>query len=296
MTSASPPGEPSGLARGERGRLMRGLGIGFGCLLLTLVFAVAQFPWDRLTPWLVGQVEQASGARLEVAHLGSGWAMGGPAADLQGVVLHLPGEAPLEIDRLRVRPALSASWLDGEPALAIDLSVGEGQVRGTVWPSGATGFDGSFEDIYTADLPETLDLSNLPLDGLLSGDVDVRHVENRWAGDVSILGSDGSLVLPGLPIALPFDEFTADLRLEEETGLELENVRFEGPMASFDAEGTVALDAAGRPGALDLEIRVWGVDPSLRGMAESQGFPLGANGEAEISLGGTANAPQIDIH
>ncbi|MCP5058207.1 MAG: type II secretion system protein GspN [bacterium] len=288
MTSASLPA--------ERGRLMRGLGIGLGCLLLTLVFAALQFPWNRLTPWLVGQVEQATGARIEVAQLGSGWAMGGPAADLQGLVLHMPGEAPLEIDRLRVRPALSASWFDGEPALAIDLSLGEGQVRGTVWPAGAAGFSGSFDDIYTADLPGALDLSSLPLDGSLSGDADVRHLENRWAGDVSILGSDGSLVLPGLPIALPFDEFSADFRLEEETGVELDSVRFEGPMASFDGEGTVALDPAGRPGALDLEIRVWGVDPSLRGMAESQGFRLGASGEAEISLSGTANAPQIDIH
>ncbi|MCP3985937.1 MAG: type II secretion system protein GspN [bacterium] len=288
MTSADFPGNSHG------GR-MRGFAIALGCLILTLVFAVAQFPWDRLTPWLVTELEQATGTRMEVAELGSSWAAGGPAADLQGLVLHFPGEAPIAIDRLRIRPALSTSWLDGEPALTLDLALAGGQLTGTLWPTGAAGFDGSFEDIATADLPEFLDLTDLPLDGVLSGKADVRQQQNRWVGDVSILGNDGSLILPGLAIALPFDQLTADLSLREEAGLAVEELRFEGPMASFDAEGTVALDAAGRPGVLDLTVTVWDVDPSLRGMALSQGFRLDSNGEAKVSISGAVSAPRIEL-
>lgn len=279
----------------SRRGLLRGAGIAFGCVLLTLVFALAQFPWDRLTPWLVGQIERATGARMEIAHLGASWSTRGPAAELQGLVLHFPGEEPLAIERLRVRPAFSASWLAGEPALAIELALAGGQVWGTVWPTGESGFDGSFEDIDTVELPPAFTPADLPLDGLLSGDADLRRRDGHWVGELSIYGEDGSLALPGLPIALPFDEFAANLSLGEDGNLSIEDGRFEGPLASFDATGTVALDAAGRPGALDLVVRVRDIDPSLQGIAESQGFLLNTSGGAEIVIRGTVDVPQIEL-
>ena len=44
-----------------------------------------------------------------------------------------------------------------------------------------------------------------------------------------------------------------------------------------------------------LTVTLWDLDPSLRGLAERQGFRLDASGGAEISIRGTATSPQIDF-
>ncbi len=278
-----------------RGGWLRRLAIAAGCLVLTLMFAVAQFPWERLAPWLVGRIEQATGTRMELARLEGSWSATGPAAVLHGLVVHVPGRGPLAFERLRVRPALSTSWLAGEPALGVELALAGGSVVGTVWPVGEAGFDGRFDGIDTAALPEALAPDGLPVDGVLSGASDVRRQGHLWVGEVSVKGNDGSLALPSLPIALPYDTLLAELRLGEDGQVALDQGSLQGPLASFEAAGSLALDGAGRPGALDLTVLMRDVDPSLRGMLEQQGFRLDAGGGAEIAVGGTVAAPQIQL-
>lgn len=286
---------PAGAADADRRPVLRGVAIGAACLLLTLVFAALQFPWDRLSPWLIGQIERATGVRMEIGQLGPSWSLTGPAARVDNLVLHLPGRTPLLIDWLRARPALSLSWLAGEPALGLVVGLAGGEVAGTLWPAGESGFDGDFHDVDTTRLPEAMRADDLPLEGLLSGAADLRQRGGRWAGELEVTGTDGSLLLPNLPIALPFDQVHAEVQLDEAGLLTLEGGTLDGPLASFEAEGTVTLDGAGRPEALDLQVTMRDVDPSLRGMLANQGFRLNADGGADLAIRGSARAPQIEV-
>ncbi len=274
-----------------RAGVLRG-GLGFAtCAALILFFTVLQFPWQRLRPWIVTQLSHATGAEVELDGLELGLSLRGPVADLAGVRVRHPGSPMIALDTARVGPAFSTSWLSGDPALAIDLWVAGGAIVGTVWTGDALGFAGRFEGIDPAALPLPLGTGPTPIDGVISGRADVVQVGGRWAGAVHLESRSGSLALPGLPLALPFDVLGVDLDLGEDGSVRVSDGRLDGPMASFDVSGSIGPgpQLAQSPLALDVQLR--GVQPALREPLRGQGIVLDGTGSARIRLEGTPSRP-----
>lgn len=272
---------------------LRGFAIGLGCLLLTLFLAVLQFPWERLVPRASGLVAQTTGARVELADLGMGWSWTGPTLAIEGLRLTWPGSEPVFVDAAELGPAFSSSWLSGEPALAVDLALAGGEVGGTLWPTGEIGFDGDFEGLESEALPLPPGTEELPLAGVLSGEADLRRGANGWQGDLVLAAADGNLLLPGVPVAIPFDEIEVDIDLGEGGAITVHELHLDGPMASFDVTGNVSpaprLDMA--PLNLDVDLRA--VSPALHDPMRSQGIVLDAAGNGHATVSGTLSQPII---
>jgi type II secretion system protein N len=267
------------------------LGIPLAAVLLTGFFVFLGFPYDRVREGLSAQLGAATGARVVIRELGPGLSLGGPVLVAQGVSAELPDGTALQLDRARLRPAWSTAWLSGNAALAVDLAAPEGRLRGTVYAGGEPGFDGSLEGLDLEQLPVESWVSGLALDGLASAEIDLRQTADGPSGRVELRAVDGSLGLPGLPLALPFNTLASDVDLGEHT-VSLERLELEGPVLSARGEGRVGPGADLPRSPLDvklhLEVRDENLRPALAGMVH-----LDPDGSADLRLMGTLAQPRV---
>ncbi len=281
------------MSGGLAGGAVRGGFLALACVALIGVFTLMQFPWDRFRPWLVSELRNASGADVELGELHLGFSLRGPVADLMGLQMSWPGQPPIVLDMARVGPAFSTTWLQGEPALAIDVSIAGGRIDGTVWPLGAIAFDGSFDEIDPGALPLPTGAGPPPVDGLVSGEADVAQIGGRWTGDLEVTGVNGSVAMPGVALALPFDDLLVAASLAEDGTLTIHEARLDGPMASFDAEGSVGASARLELAPLDLRVQLRDVQPALAQPLRSQGIRLDGAGSAQLTVSGTPSRTVI---
>jgi len=278
---------------GLTGGAVRGGFLTLACIALVAIFTLLQFPWDRFRPWMESQISLATGADVKLGALHLGVSLRGPVADLMSLQMSWPGQPSLVLDMARVGPALSTTWFQGEPALAIDVAIAGGRVDGTVWPLGALAFDGSFDDIDPAALPLPASMRPSPLDGIVSGEADVAQVDGHWVGDLEVSGENGSVALPGMALAIPFDEIALAATLVDDGSIEILEARLDGPMASFDAEGSLGASTRFEQAPLDLRVQLRGVQPALAGPLQSQGIRLDGAGTAQLTVQGTPGRPVI---
>lgn len=281
------------MSGGLAGGAVRGGFLTLACLALIAVFTLMQFPWDRFRPWLVSEITRASGADVELGELHLGFSLRGPVADLMGLQMSWPGQPVILLDMARVGPAFSTTWFQGEPALAIDVSIAGGTIDGTVWPLGALAFDGSFDEIDTTALPLPAGFDPPPVDGVVSGEADLAQVAGRWAGEFEVTGANGSVAMPGVALAIPFDDLLVAATLGEDGSITILEARLDGPMASFDAEGSVGASARLELAPLDLRVQLRGVQPALAQPLRSQGIRLDGAGTAQVTVQGTPSQPLI---
>jgi type II secretion system protein N len=232
------------------GRLQR-IGVVAGCVLLTALFTFLLFPWERLAPWVSRQIAAGSGAQVSVhgTRAGIGWL--GPRLRVDGVSLRWADGRALQLDSGSVRPALSFSWLRGAPALAVDARGPGIEGHGTLWPD-RPAFDGAIE---TGDAAALLTSWIPPGGPSLSGplrarlDLTTPRAAGPPTGTIQLSGKDGSLALPGLPMALPYQSLAGTLRLELGRPLRIDGLKLTGPLLSLEASGTVRLgpDPAASP-------------------------------------------------
>ncbi len=274
-------------------RLAQGGCLTVGGVILILLFAALQFPWERMRPIFESQLAMATGANVRLEALDLGISTRGPVADVMGLSMTWPGQPPFVLEMARVGPALSTSWFSGQPALAVDMAIAGGGVVGTIWPTGDLGFDGSFRDINPELLPLPQGSSPSPIDGVVSGTADVEQIAGQWAGDLRLNGQHGSVALPGLPLALPFDELAIDVTLGEDGSVEIRQASLDGPMASFDAQGAVGAAASMDLAPIDLQVDLRGVQQALHDPMRQQGIQLDGNGAGRVTVSGTASRPVL---
>ncbi len=286
----------SGLA-GDPGPLPRPLlwiGTPVVGLLLVVFFVYMGFPYDRLRDQLAVQVGNATGARVEIGALEPAPSLLGPGLRARTVVAHLRDGGALRLDRARLRPAWSLGWLTGDPAVALDVSGDElGRVKGTATLGDAPGFDGDVADLALAQLPLRDLLGQLQLDGVVTGDVDIEFGDAGPEGRLDLFAVDGSLGLPGMPLALPFAELQADVELGTDPRVRIERFSLEGPMLSVSGEGTVGASPIFDRAPLDLALRIEVREPSFRPMIQGLGVRLDRNGATQARVGGTVGRPQV---
>ncbi len=279
--------------QGVASRGLRGLWIGLGCLLLVLLFTLLQFPWDRLRPWIIEQLRATTGAEFELTRLDLGLSLRGPTATCTGLTLRWPGSPTLVLDRAEIAPALSLSWLRGAPALAVQIELADGVVEGTLWPSSEPAFDGGFENLDLAALPLAPEPEPLPLDGSVSGRADVVLQRGRWVGALRVHAVEGSLVLPGFPLAIPFDQLAVDLDLGPDGRVAVRKAEIEGPMVSAVARGALGPAPRLQLAPLDLEVELRAMEPALADPLRGQGISVDETGRASFRVEGTGGRPLI---
>jgi hypothetical protein len=172
-----------------------------GIVVLLLVFLAARFPYQRLLPPLLEAARAATGAEIEVADLGLGLGLGGPEVVASGVRLRWPAAPEIVLDEVAVRPAWSFAWLTGSPLWHVAASGAPGSWRGVVAPDRVAG---EWSEVDPDALPWAMVGALAPLHGRLSGEVELSRSDGAWAGSAQVAGGEGSVDLPGLPVAIPF--------------------------------------------------------------------------------------------
>jgi type II secretion system protein N len=276
-------------ARGKARSGRRTLWIGAVTLLL-LVFLAARFPYERLLPPVLEAARAASGAEIEVADLGLGLGLGGPQVVASGVRLRWPGTSELALAAVRVRPAWSLAWLTGTPVWHVDTSGPPGAFRGEVAQDRVSG---EWREVDTDALPWALVGSLAPVHGRVSGEVDLARSDGAWRGSAQISGTEGSVDLPGLPVAIPFVAIEAQLEVAPDL-VTLSGGRLQGPLVTANVDGTASADGASFASwPLDLEVDIEQVDPALRGYLGPLGIPVDGSGRARVRVTGTLAAPYL---
>jgi type II secretion system protein N len=258
--------------------------------LLLLVFAAARFPYARLLPPLLESARAATGAEIDVADLGLGLGLGGPQVVASDVRLRWPAAPELSFDAVKVRPAWSLAWLTGTPLWHVDAAGAPGSFSGEV---AADRVAGEWREVDTDALPWVLLGSLAPLHGRLSGEVDLAHSDGAWQGTAELTGAEGSVDLPGLPVAIPFVALAARLEVSPEQ-VTLSSGRIEGPLVTANLGGTASAGGgAFSAWPLDLEVEIESVDPALRGYLGPLGIPVEGDGRAKVRVTGTLAAPYL---
>ncbi len=273
-------------------RWVRVFGIPVVGVLLVLLFMLLRFPYERLLEPVAAQVSQASGTEVTIQHLGPALTLAGPAVEALGVRATLADGTALMAERARVRPAWSLSWLRLSPAIHLTVWTPLGEVEGTLVLSEERSWDGDVRDLDLARLPWTRSWGGTQLAARATGSLDVRLGAEGPEGELRFETSEGSLSLPGFPVALPFDRVTGDLALEGAKGIAVRSFELEGPMVSAEATGTIGRARQIAMAPLRLEVGLE-AEPSMRGPLASAGVRLGPDGTARLRISGTPSRPVI---
>ena len=267
------------------------LGVPLAALLLTSLFVFLGFPYERVRESLAAQIGAASGARVEIARLRPGLSLLGPALVAEDIAATLADGSRWEVERARLRPAWSLAWLRGGAALAIDVAAPLGRARGTLYAGGEPGFDGELSEVALARLPLAALVADLALDGTAQADVDLRATPGGPRGSVALRARSGSLGLPGLPVALPFETLETELELGD--AVQVRTLSLDGPMLSLHGEGRLGPGTPLSQAPLDVQLSLEVREASLRPMLQSLGVRPGADGKAELRLAGSAARPLV---
>lgn len=271
----------------------RVLAIATAAILLTGVFIVIGFPYDRLTPRITQAVEATTGTRVSIGRLGLGIAWLGPQLRAWDVAVTTPAGRRIPIERLRVHPAWSLSWLRGMPSLVVAVRSPLGEIDGTVRIGPQPAFDGTLKSFDLAQIPLDLVAPGASLDGRGDATIDLAMGEAGAEGTARFDVTQGSFGLPMFPIGVPFDGVHGDVVLGGETLAKIDAFELTGPLIQVWAKGTLGQAPAATLAQLALEAQIEVRDANVRSMLQGQGVRLGADGKASLSVGGTLGDPQV---
>jgi len=291
MPPAAKPTPSTGLV--ELPRWVRTRAIPVGAAVLTLLFVVTGFPYERLAPSVAAKASQALGAQVSIASVGPSLSLLGLGVRGSGIVVAWPDGSQLKLDSVRVRPAWAFAWLRGRPALALRLAAPLGQAKGTLTLGPEPGFDGTLSNLELGKLPFQSFVPGASIDGKANSDLDVTTTLAGARGSVHVEARDGSLGIPNLPFALPYTSLRTDVRLTDAALAEVSSFELEGPLLSLRGSGSVGRAALALAAPLNLTLRVQAKDAAVGPMLAAVGLRMGADGSAELRITGTAGQPLL---
>jgi type II secretion system protein N len=279
-----------GLAGGRR----RLAALALAYVALTAVFIAAGFPYARIGPRVAAAIGSATGSQVSIGRLDFALRWLRPVLLANDVELAWPNGQRLHLAHARIGPALSRSWLHGEPAVALALASELGQIEGTATVGRTPGFAGELHGVALDKLPSEAPAPGLRLTGSLDATLDLRLAADGAAeGSVRLGARDGSISPPSLPIGLPFAKLDADLALGGTALLTVKSLTLEGPLVAGNGTGTIGRARSLDTAPLALELHLQARDPGLRQLLIAQGLPLGADGSANLMVSGTLASPGL---
>ena len=270
----------------------RALAIGVAASVLTSVFLVAGFPYDRLATRAAAAIARATGTRVTIGRLDLRMTWIAPRLRAWDVNVAWPSGSAY-FQSIRVQPAWSTAWLRGTPALLIALRSPTGEVNGTVIGGAEPSFDGKLRQVSLSTLPLHEIAPGIQLDGRVDAQIDVTIAEAGPQGSAHFEATEGSLTLPLLPIGVPFDKLSGDLALGGDSLAVLDAFDLAGPLVTLTASGTIGRNADPNLAPLALKARIEARDPTVRSMLQAQGVALDASGAAAVEIGGTLGSPEV---
>jgi type II secretion system protein N len=262
-------------------------------LALVVVFALLLFPYDRFRGIAAAELGRATGASVSMDELGGGLSIGGPRLVATNLLLRWPDRKDLLLERARVRPAWSLSWLRGDPAIHLDVAGPVGSIAGTTTRVPGLNFEGRAREVDLSLLPVDHLADPLPVLGRLDAEIDLRPGPNGPIGEIRFESRDGSVALPQFPFAFPFEEAHGELERSESGAFAVREFAVSGPMFELVVEGSVAASRRVEEAGLDLEVDLVVVDANLREMVQPFGIQLDPKGAGQFRLEGTVSRPVI---
>jgi type II secretion system protein N len=267
----------------------RGVWIWAAAALLGVLIA-ARFPYQRLLGPLLAGASAATGAQIEVGEVGLSLGWSGPRLVARDLRLSWPGAAALSLAAVRVRPAWSPAWLSGVPLWHVEATGDPGTFQGVVASDRVAG---QWSAIDVDALPWILLGSTPPLHGRVSGEADLARQDGAWRGSAKLQGAGGSVDLPGLPVAIPFEALEAQLELGAEL-ITLSSGHIQGPLVTASIAGTAdASSGAFSTWPLALEVAIEAIDPALREYLPPLGIQVSEDGRATVRVTGSLGSPYL---
>jgi hypothetical protein len=249
--------------------LLRFVAIALAAGLCFLLFLHLGFPYQRLAGPVAARLGSATASEVRIARLAPRLSLRGPGLHAQDVTATPHGGRPIQLEGVFLRPAWSTAWLRGNPALHVELG-----------------------GVELAELPLAAALPGVSLSG--RAEIGLDLVAGEPTSQASFDARDGSLALPGLPLALPFTSFEGELRYdgEGESLLEVEAASLTGPLVSLELSGTVGRGASLETSPLQFELEI-SAQPELRGTLQAAGIALSPEGKGKLQLTGTPSRPEL---
>ncbi len=274
-------------------RPLRWIGIPLAGVLITGFFLFLGFPYELLAGRIARASGEALGARVEIRDLRPWlhWGLGVQAFDVRARLDRGRGRV-LDFERVAARPSWSLSWLRLQPALYAVAEGPLGAARGVLVVTGGPSWDGELHDVDLRQLPLDGAWPDTALRGLMDAEVDLVAAAEGPEGSIRLASRDGSIQLPGLPLAIPFETATGDLVFGGEAWMQIVSFQLDGPLVSANLEGRVghAAQLANAPLDIDLELRP---EAGLRPALSSLGVRVDSEGVARMRIEGTTGAPQV---
>ncbi len=273
-------------------RQLKAAGIALAGAALIAGFIVAGFPYDRLGEYIEAQVQRATGVALAIGTLEPSLGFAGLGLRANDLTLSWPEGERLALDTARLRPAWSLSWLRGVPAIRAQLAGPLGEADGTLTFNGFGAWNGDFYDLDLAGLPIKSVWPDAALEGSAKAFVDLRMGDAGLDGRVKFEAHDGTVVLPTLPMALPYDGLSGDIEFGGDVLATVNFLDLAGPLLSAEVTGTVghAPVVANAPLSLRVVVRA---QPGVRPLLESVGLRVKSDGSARITISGTTSNPVV---
>jgi type II secretion system protein N len=259
---------------------------------LVLLFVLRGFPYDAVSDRIITALEPALGARLHITELGPTLGLSGPAMQATGVRASFPDAKTLNIDRLMVRPAFSTAWFEGGRAFYVELESASGAATGVFELGEISRFEGSIQNLDLTQLPLGAMLPSRAIEGRIDATLSLQIGEQGPEGPVSFEMHDGSLTIPNLPIALPFQKISGEIELGGDAFLNIESLALEGPIVTGTGSGTIARAPSFANAPLRLEFKL-NVKPALAGGVRSAGLRIDRKGNTTVRITGTVAAPNL---
>jgi type II secretion system protein N len=167
-----------------------------------------------------------------------------------------------------------------------------GEAVGVFTLNGAGAWQGELRRVSLEELPLSELWPGLAAQGELDGVVDLHLQDVGPVGRVDFEAHEGSLTLPGVRMAIPFEFVEGAVAFEEDTRVTIEALVLEGPLLSADVRGQLAPTEPLGDSRIALEIEVQS-EPGIRSLLESAGMIVNDDGSAVLRLGGTVANPRM---
>lgn len=265
-------------------------------LLLTLFFVFMGFPYEQVAGGLIAQVESSTGIQLEIEDLGPYLSPFGPGFQARNVMAVPRRGGMIQVDSIRVRPAWSTSWLRGDPAIQVGIVSALGAVSGALTLGDRTAYDGEVEGI---DLGAPAIRDWLPIEGLagsLWADADLEMEAGLPVGDVEFRIGDGSIAIPGSPLAIPFDVLEGELVFGGESTVRIDALEVTGPVVDGQVTGRIgdgSPDSDLSRAPLDLSVEIAVKEKMVRSSLRGAGVRLDRDGRGSFRVGGNVSSPRV---
>ncbi len=273
--------------------LPRAIAIPLAALLL-LLFLVLLFPWDSLGRRIAWEISRVSGARVDVPNLAPAFTARGPVLRARGVTIEHPAVDRVLLRELEIAPRFSTSWLGGDPTLRVWAQTGLGDVDGVLRLGGEPAYRGRVSEVEIDRLPLRLDATGVRLSGRIEADADVALDPNgTLQGRVDFESPNLTIQSTQLPLAIPFTGARGGIEILESGATRIDSVVLEGEVVEGELSGEIGLVHRSQSPPLDMTGHLVIHDRTLRQLAPGAGLLLSPDGEADIRVSGTIDAPRI---